>query len=101
VAAIFWSFSGTASPSDACISPAGSGRSGSSTSRCCQSTAEPVSAAPSLKDILAEGVRNGKRVSIHVEMFNPALALYERLGFRKQREIGVYHFMEWSPESSA
>jgi ribosomal protein S18 acetylase RimI-like enzyme len=54
-----------------------------------------------LKDILAEGARGGKRVSIHVEMFNPALALYERLGFRKLREHGVYYFMEWSPESSA
>jgi ribosomal protein S18 acetylase RimI-like enzyme len=54
-----------------------------------------------LKDILAEGARSGKKVSIHVEMFNPALALYERLGFRKLREHGVYHFMEWSPESSA
>jgi len=32
---------------------------------------------------------------------DPALALYERLGFRKLREHGVYHFMEWSPESSA
>ena len=54
-----------------------------------------------LKEILAEGTREGKRVSIHVEMFNPALALYERLGFRKVREHGVYHFMEWSPESPA
>jgi ribosomal protein S18 acetylase RimI-like enzyme len=54
-----------------------------------------------LKDILAEGARGGKRVSIHVEMFNPALTLYERLGFRKLREHGVYYFMEWSPESSA
>jgi GNAT superfamily N-acetyltransferase len=53
-----------------------------------------------LKDILAEGTRDGKRVSIHVEMFNPAMALYERLGFRKVREHGVYHFMEWSPEPS-
>lgn len=24
-----------------------------------------------------------------------------RLGFRKLREFGAYHFMEWSPESSA
>jgi ribosomal protein S18 acetylase RimI-like enzyme len=54
-----------------------------------------------LKDIVAEGARGGKRVCIHVEMFNPALALYERLGFRRLREHGVYHFMEWSPESSA
>jgi hypothetical protein len=35
-----------------------------------------------LKDILAEGARGG-------EMFNPALALYERLGFWKRREFGV------------
>src|SRR5260370_14465261 len=54
-----------------------------------------------LNDLLAEGARAGKRVSIHVEMVNPALSLYERLGFRKLREHGVYHFMEWSPESSA
>jgi GNAT superfamily N-acetyltransferase len=53
-----------------------------------------------LKDILAEGTRVGKRVSIHVEMFNPALTLYDRLGFRKLREHGVYYFMEWSPEFS-
>jgi ribosomal protein S18 acetylase RimI-like enzyme len=54
-----------------------------------------------LRDILAEGARSGKRVSIHVEMFNPALTLYERLGFRKLGEQGVYYFMEWSPEASA
>jgi ribosomal protein S18 acetylase RimI-like enzyme len=54
-----------------------------------------------LKDILAEAERGGKKVGIHVEMFNPALALYERLGFRKLRDLGVYHYMEWSPESSA
>src|SRR5713101_5954548 len=54
-----------------------------------------------LNDILAEGARGGKKVSIHVEMFNPALGLYERLGFRKRGEHGVNHFMEWSPESSA
>jgi ribosomal protein S18 acetylase RimI-like enzyme len=42
-----------------------------------------------LTDILAEAARRGKRAGIHVEMFNPALALYERLGFRKLREHGV------------
>lgn len=35
-----------------------------------------------LNDLLAEGTREAKRVTIHVEMFNPALRLYERLGFR-------------------
>jgi len=54
-----------------------------------------------LKDILQEGQRTGKRVSIHVEMFNPALRLYERLGFQKVREHGCYHFMEWLPRSTA
>ena len=54
-----------------------------------------------LKDILAEGTRSGKRVTIHVEMFNPALRLYERLGFRRLDERGVYCFMEWSAAPSA
>jgi ribosomal protein S18 acetylase RimI-like enzyme len=54
-----------------------------------------------LKDILVEGSRGGRRVTIHVEMFNPALPLYQRLGFRTLGEHGVYYFMEWSPESSA
>jgi predicted GNAT family acetyltransferase len=36
--------------------------------------------------LLAEGTRAAKRVTIPVEMFNPALRLYERLGFRKLGE---------------
>jgi hypothetical protein len=54
-----------------------------------------------LNDLLAEGTREAKRVSIHVEMFNPALRLYERLGFRKLGEHGVYYFMSWSADSAA
>ena len=50
-----------------------------------------------LADILAEGARTGKRVSIHVEKFNPALRLYERLGFTRSVDRGVYWFMEWQP----
>lgn len=38
----------------------------------------------------------GKAVTIHVESFNPAKNLYERLGFKKISETnGVYHLMEW------
>ncbi len=37
-------------------------------------------------------------VSIHVEQFNPALSLYNRLGFRKRREQGPYWLMEWKAE---
>ncbi len=50
-----------------------------------------------LKDLLDEGRRAGKPVRIHVEQFNPALRLYERLGFRKIGDTGVYYFMEWEP----
>lgn len=52
-----------------------------------------------LTDILAEAAQVGKPVRIHVEMFNPALRLYERLGFGTLEERGVYYFMEWSPHA--
>lgn len=50
-----------------------------------------------LRDLLAEGERSGKAVSIHVERFNPALRLYRRLGFREVEEKGPYFLMEWRP----
>jgi hypothetical protein len=36
---------------------------------------------------------------IHVERFNPALRLYERLGFRQVEDKGVYLFLEWDHNS--
>lgn len=53
-----------------------------------------------LRDILTEGQQKGVPVTIHVESFNPALRLYERLGFRKAEDKGVYWFMEKAPERS-
>ena len=50
-----------------------------------------------LRDLLAEGARAGKPVSIHVERFNPALRLYERLGFTSIADKGVYLLLEWAP----
>jgi ribosomal protein S18 acetylase RimI-like enzyme len=50
-----------------------------------------------MADILAEGDATAKSVSIHVEHFNPALRLYDRLGFRHVDTYGVYHLMEWQP----
>jgi ribosomal protein S18 acetylase RimI-like enzyme len=50
-----------------------------------------------LRNLLDEGARTGKRVTVHVEQFNPARRLYERLGFRWVRDVGVYVLMEWSP----
>lgn len=52
-----------------------------------------------LRELLAEGERTGKAVSIHVERFNRALALYRRLGFRQLEDKGPYLLMEWRPAS--
>ena len=38
-------------------------------------------------------------VSIHVEQNNPALRLYQRLGFLPVEEQGVYFLMRWSPSA--
>ena len=50
-----------------------------------------------VKEILAEGERDGIPVSIHVENFNPAMRLYLRLGFKHVDTNGVYHLMKWEP----
>ena len=50
-----------------------------------------------LKQVLTEAAQTDKRVSIHVERFNPAMRLYERLGFRQIEDQGVYLLMEWAP----
>jgi ribosomal protein S18 acetylase RimI-like enzyme len=50
-----------------------------------------------LRDLLAEGGAAGKPVTIHVETFNPAMRLYERLGFQPVEERGPYRLMKWSP----
>lgn len=52
-----------------------------------------------IKKILVEGATSGLPVRIHVEKFNPALHLYERLGFRPIEDKGVYWFMEWRTEN--
>jgi ribosomal protein S18 acetylase RimI-like enzyme len=46
-----------------------------------------------LEAILAEGRQSGRKVSIYVERNNPALRLYERLGFRLVQDHGMYLFM--------
>lgn len=52
-----------------------------------------------LENILAEAAAAHKPVRIHVEKFNPALRLYQRLGFHQVRDTGVYFLMEWLPEA--
>jgi ribosomal protein S18 acetylase RimI-like enzyme len=51
-----------------------------------------------VQDVLARGRNSGKPVTIHVESFNPALRLYERLGFVHVDTNGMYHLMKWTPE---
>ncbi|MBI3286274.1 MAG: GNAT family N-acetyltransferase [Burkholderiales bacterium] len=41
-----------------------------------------------------------KSVQIHVEKFNPALRLYQRLGFQLLADKGVYLFLEWRPQAN-
>lgn len=54
-----------------------------------------------MERVLAEGRESGMPVRIHVEQFNPALRLYDRLGFRKIGDEGPYFLMEWRPEPTA
>ncbi|HEV7768223.1 MAG TPA: N-acetyltransferase [Thermoanaerobaculia bacterium] len=53
-----------------------------------------------LADILERAAAAKQAVSIHVEQYNPAMRLYERLGFQKIDEHGVYWLMEWRPEGA-
>ena len=50
-----------------------------------------------LQSIIQESEKSVKKVTIHVEYFNPALRLYERLGFRKVDDSGIYFYMERLP----
>jgi ribosomal protein S18 acetylase RimI-like enzyme len=52
-----------------------------------------------LRDLLAEADAGGKSVTIHVERMNPALRLYERLGFSVAEDKGVYLFLERPPST--
>jgi ribosomal protein S18 acetylase RimI-like enzyme len=51
-----------------------------------------------LRELLERGRAAGKPVTIHVEIFNPAMRLYKRLGFVKKDSNGVYDLMEWKPD---
>ncbi len=50
-----------------------------------------------INQILNEGRQLDLPVTIHVERFNPALRLYERLGFQLAEDKGVYLFLKWTP----
>ena len=50
-----------------------------------------------IRDLMIEAEQTSKPLRLHVEFFNRALRLYERLGFSKIGEVGVYFEMEWRP----
>lgn len=50
-----------------------------------------------LQKLQKEAEASGKFLSIHVEKFNPAMRLYERLGFKPVEDKGVYLLLQWQP----
>jgi ribosomal protein S18 acetylase RimI-like enzyme len=50
-----------------------------------------------LYELMEEADRSDRKLSIHVEMNNPARSFYERLGFAAVGEHGVYILMERAP----
>ncbi len=54
-----------------------------------------------MREIAEEATRANQPVRIYVEHFNRALTLYQRFGFRKIGDTGVYFHMEWSPPATA
>ena len=51
-----------------------------------------------LRDLQEEAGAAEKSLTIHVERFNPALRLYERLGFKMVEEQPVYLLMKWESD---
>src|SRR5256885_5237388 len=48
-----------------------------------------------LRDLQKEARSAGKSLTIHVERFNRALQLYQRLGFQQVEDKGGYLLMRW------
>jgi ribosomal protein S18 acetylase RimI-like enzyme len=51
-----------------------------------------------VRALQGEASASGKTLTIHVERFNPALRLYERLGFKTLEDKGVYLLMKWESD---
>lgn len=53
-----------------------------------------------IRRLLAWGTDSRRPVTLYVEPFNPTHRLYRRLGFEAVDTHGIYHFMQFSPESA-
>jgi ribosomal protein S18 acetylase RimI-like enzyme len=54
-----------------------------------------------IREVLEEGERTGKPIRLHVEEYNRALRLYQRLGFVSIGRLGIYLELEWRSESTS
>jgi ribosomal protein S18 acetylase RimI-like enzyme len=54
-----------------------------------------------VEQLMAEAESSGRSLSIHVEINNPARALYDRLGFVPEGTHGVYVLMRWAQAKTA
>ncbi|HTI72646.1 MAG TPA: GNAT family N-acetyltransferase [Candidatus Limnocylindria bacterium] len=52
-----------------------------------------------LRTLCQEAERTRKSLTIHVEVHNPAQRLYQRLGFQRIKENGIYWLLEWKPSA--
>ena len=53
-----------------------------------------------MEQVMDEAARAQKSVKLHVEKFNPARRLYDRLGFSPIGDNGIYLEMVWKPGSA-
>lgn len=53
-----------------------------------------------IEELKNEARESHQSLRLHVENFNPAFRLYERLGFRKVAEYSFYWRMEWNSRVS-
>lgn len=51
-----------------------------------------------VREVMDEAAEAGLKVSLHVETFNRAHTLYDRLGFVSVRTDGIYVLMEWKSD---
>jgi ribosomal protein S18 acetylase RimI-like enzyme len=54
-----------------------------------------------LRTLMEEADSSGRKLSIHVEVNNPARSLYDRLGLRAAGDEGVYVLMERPPPAAS
>jgi len=52
-----------------------------------------------IRDLQAQARASNSPIRLHVETFNRAMSLYQKLGFTTIAEVGFYYEMIWQPEA--